>query len=225
MINKYTQPNWEHSILITIDTQKDFALPGASAEVRGTVEILARMKKLLEAYRIQGLPVIHVVRLYAENGSNVDLCRREAVEKGLKIVAPYSEGAELVSEIRPEGYDRIDAKKLLNGGFQLVGPKEWIMYKSRWGAFYKTNLESFIRDRNIDTLVLSGCNFPNCPRASMFEASERDFRVVMVLDAMSQTYDRGIQEMRNIGVQVCESTDVLTMVNKAGNECRQKETK
>src|SRR3989442_358297 len=30
----------------------------------------------------------------------------------------------------------------------------------------------------ISTLVCCGCNFPNCPRTSLYEASERDFRLV-----------------------------------------------
>jgi nicotinamidase-related amidase len=83
------------------------------------------------------------------------------------------------------------------------------MYKPRWGAFYQTGLESFLRERGIDTIVFTGCNFPNCPRTSMYEASERDFRVVMVADSMSQVYDKGVSEMNWIGIHVCHSDDLL----------------
>ncbi|WP_157930379.1 cysteine hydrolase family protein, partial [Mycobacteroides abscessus] len=82
-----------------------------------------------------------------------------------------------------------------------------------WGAFYKTDLEQFLHNKGIDTLVFTGCNFPNCPRTSMYEASERDFRVVMVSDSMSQVYDKGIQEMKNIDVHVCKATDIITSVS------------
>jgi nicotinamidase-related amidase len=86
------------------------------------------------------------------------------------------------------------------------------MYKSRWGAFYKTDLESFLHELGVDTLVFTGCNFPNCPRTSMYEASERDFRVVMVSDSMSQVYHQGIEEMKRIGVHVCTLDEVLGAV-------------
>ncbi|WP_312110738.1 cysteine hydrolase family protein [Brevibacillus reuszeri] len=205
----YTSPNWNTSVLITIDTQNDFTLPSAPAEIMGTHQVLPNMVRLLDAYRAKGLPIIHVIRLYKEDGSNVDICRREAIEKGAKIATPHTEGAELVRELRSAHYTSLDTDKLLSGEFQTAGEHEWVMYKPRWGAFYQTDLEAFLRERGVDTLVFTGCNFPNCPRTSMYEASERDFRVVMVADSMSQVYEKGIQEMNNIGVHVCNLEDVL----------------
>jgi len=209
----YTRPNWHTSALITIDMQNDFTLPDAPAQIHGTMDILPNMKSLLETYREKLLPIVHVVRLYKEDGSNVDLCRREAIENGAKIVAPHSDGAELVAEIRPASYISLDADKLIRGEFQPVGENEWVMYKPRWGAFYQTNLESFLRERNIDTLVFAGCNFPNCPRTSMYEASERDFRVVMVADTMSQVYEKGIEELKRIGAHVCAHDEGIRALN------------
>ncbi|BBI33309.1 cysteine hydrolase family protein [Cohnella abietis] len=208
----YTSPNWKSSVLITIDTQNDFTLPNAPAEIKGTSDVLPKMQSVLEAYRTKGLPIIHVIRLYKEDGSNVDICRKELIEKGAKIAAPNTDGADLVSEIRSPSYASLDADKLLSGGFQSVGEQEWVMYKPRWGAFYNTDLEQFLRDRGIDTILFTGCNFPNCPRTSMYEASERDFRVAMAADCMSQVYEKGIQEMSNIGVHVCSLVDVLSAI-------------
>ncbi len=79
------------------------------------------------------------------------------------------------------------------------------MYKPRWGAFYNTPLESYLNRLGVDTLVFVGCNFPNCPRTSIYEASERDFKVVLVEDAISGLYAKGKEEMLNIGVQVTKA--------------------
>jgi nicotinamidase-related amidase len=49
------------------------------------------------------------------------------------------------------------------------------MYKSRWGAFYTILLEEHLRSLDINTVIIAGCNFPNCPRSPIHEASERDF--------------------------------------------------
>jgi nicotinamidase-related amidase len=211
-MSTYTIAHWDCSILLTIDTQNDFILPNAPAEIKGTADVLPKMSKLLEAYREKGLPILHVIRLYKEDGSNVDMCRKELIESGMRIAAPNTEGAELVEQIRPLNSNRLDAEILLRGEFQSIGEKEWVMYKPRWGAFYNTALEQFLKVQGIDTLVFTGCNFPNCPRTSMYEASERDLRVVMVSDSISQVYEKGIQEMTAIGVYVCELNDVFNSI-------------
>ncbi len=54
-----------------------------------------------------------------------------------------------------------------------------------------------------------GNNFPNCPRTSIYEASERDFKVGLATDAMSRIYDRGIEELKNIGVTMFTKEEIL----------------
>jgi nicotinamidase-related amidase len=100
----------------------------------------------------------------------------------------------------PHPASRLDIKRLISGGIQSLGDQEVIIFKPRWGAFFRTLLEVHLRELRVDTLVFVGCNFPNCPRASMYEASERDFRVVCVEDAISGLYEQGRRELDNIGV-------------------------
>jgi nicotinamidase-related amidase len=199
-VNPYTQPHPDSAALLTIDVQRDFALPGAPLEIPGTTDTVPRIRRLLDAFRAAGRPIVHVVRLYQEDGSNVDPVRRGAVERGERMVAPGSSGAELLDDLKPDPDVRLDAEALLRGEFQRLAENEFVMYKPRWGAFYGTSLEAFLRDWGVDTIVLTGCNFPNCPRTTIYEASERDFRIVAVIDAISGAYDRGVQELRNIGV-------------------------
>jgi nicotinamidase-related amidase len=150
-----------------------------------------------------------MIRLYRKNGSNVDLCRRKVIEDGLNFVVPDSNGAELVREIKPMNSPRLNGDLLLSGRFQSLGDYDWVMYTPRWGAFYQTQLEEFLVERGIYTLIFTGCNFPNCPRTSMYEASERDFKVVMTADTISGVYDQGIWELRNIGITVLNSDDII----------------
>jgi nicotinamidase-related amidase len=53
------------------------------------------------------------------------------------------------------------------------------IFKPRWEASFQTPLEGHLERNGGYTLVFCGCNFPNCPRTSIGEASERDFRVVL----------------------------------------------
>ena len=56
--------------------------------------------------------------------------------------------------------------------------------------------------------MFAGCNFPNCPRTSIYEASERDFRLVLVEDAVSGLYERGKDELRGIGVALMNAAEL-----------------
>jgi nicotinamidase-related amidase len=207
-LNKYTQAHFAQSALITIDTQNDFTLEAAPFRIPGPAEVVPQMVQMLDKYRSKGLTIIHVIRLYLQDGSNVDLCRRQLVEQGAQIVAAETTGAELVQDLKPDSSVKLDTDELMAGNFQQAGKNEFVMYKPRWGAFYKTGLESFLKQRGIDTLVFTGCNFPNCPRASIYQASERDFRIVLVKDAVSQLYPAAEEEMKNIGVNLLSASAV-----------------
>jgi nicotinamidase-related amidase len=102
----------------------------------------------------------------------------------------------------------LDDERLLAGEVQTLGPEESAIYKPRWGAFYETALEEHLRERGVTTLVFCGCNFPNCPRTSIYEASERDFRVVLAHDAVSGLYERGERELAGIGIHLLGAAEV-----------------
>jgi nicotinamidase-related amidase len=173
------------------------------------LQAIPYIQRLVQLYREKGYPIIHVVRLYSSDGSNADLCRRQDIENGKKVVIPESHGAELMDELKPSYSVRLDPSLLLSGRLQHIGSMEWIIYKPRWGAFYKTLLEKHLHKLAINTVVVCGCNFPNCPRATIYEGSERDFKIVLAKDATSGVYDIGLQELKNIGVSVMSADECI----------------
>jgi len=209
----FVSPDYARSALITIDVQCD-TLDGQPLEIPGTSAILPRLAELTTAFRDTAKPIVHVVRLYKPDGSNVDSCRREQIIAGARWLLPGSIGAQLAPGI-VDASIHLDCDRLLAGEVQQIGPDEYIMYKPRWGAFYQTSLEDFLRSRNVTTLVFAGCNFPNCPRTSVYEASERDFRIVLASDAVSGLYERGAAELANIGVTIETATKIASLVRAA----------
>jgi nicotinamidase-related amidase len=206
----YLAPDFRSAALVTIDTQVD-TLDGQPLEVAGTSSAVPRIAALVAAFRDSCRPIIHIVRLYRRDGSNVDLCRRSTVEAGAEFLTPGSTGSQLAPAIVDASFE-LDADQLLEGLPQEVGPGEVVIYKPRWGAFYRTPLEDHLRRRDISTVVFCGCNFPNCPRTSIYEASERDFRIVLAEDAISGLYDRGRDELESIGVTLMPTSAITRAV-------------
>lgn len=206
-MKKYTDPDYKNMALIIIDVQNDFTLTNAPARIEGTLELIPTYQRVIKQFRKMNKPIIHVIRFYKEDGSNVDICRKEIIEAGSKIVIPGSKGSEIVEELKPYSNLALNHRKLLKKKFQKIRNNEWVMYKSRWGAFYNTKLDRFLKKLKINTLVIVGCNFPNCPRTTIYEASERDYKIVVIKDAISKIYEQGINELVNIGVSVISCSD------------------
>jgi nicotinamidase-related amidase len=195
-LDPYVRPQLDRSALLVIDVQADFVDGGASP-VPGTSAVVPVVARLLAAYRAARRPVVHVVRLY--DGEDVDLPRRTLLAAGAPIVRPGSAGAQIVPDLLPAGAPALDAERLLAGGFQPLGEGEWAMWKPRWGAFHRTRLDEHLRGLGVTTVVLAGCNYPNCPRAAVYGASERDYRVLVAADAISGVQPGHLAEAVGMG--------------------------
>src|SRR5512135_2522955 len=99
-MDAYTSPEHRRSALLTIDVQRD-TLDGQPFEVRGTLEALPRIAQAIRFFRDKSRPIIHVVRLYRPDGTNVDLCRRAIVEQGAQVVIAGSTGSQLAAPLLP----------------------------------------------------------------------------------------------------------------------------
>jgi nicotinamidase-related amidase len=216
MMRDYLSPERNRVALLTIDAQRDFCTPNNRAKTGCSIPGAPAMIRLTEGFRGKGRPIVHVVRLYRCDGSNVELCNRASIEEGQRIVMPGTSGAELLEGLKPDHNIRLDSNLLLDGKFQSLGRHEWIMYKPRWSAFYQTPLEEHLKGLGITTLVITGCNFPNGPLASVYAASNRDFRIVLATDALSCCNDVTLAELARMGVYLMTSEQCLAWLARDG---------
>lgn len=201
----HTRPDPGRSALLTVDMQNDFTRAGAPAEIPGTRDVVEPVGRLAAAFRASGRPIVHVIRFYAPDGSDAERVRRSALQGGLELLAPGSQGADVVAGLLPPGAPALDAGCLRAGRMQSLGDAEWAMYKPRWNAFFGTPLAEFLRGQGVDTVVVSGCNYPGCVRATTVGATEHDFRTVLARDAVSRLDPLGIDEMVALGVVALDS--------------------
>src|SRR5258705_12889722 len=143
-MDSHLAPGHARSALVTIDIQRD-TLDGQAFEIAGTSAILPRVGRLLDFFRAHARPIVHVVRLYVPDGSNVDLCRRTTIAEGAPLVLAGSAGSQIAAPLLPADGAPLDVDRLLSGGTQQLGPHESVIYKPRWGAFFRTPLESHLR--------------------------------------------------------------------------------
>jgi nicotinamidase-related amidase len=211
--DQHLEPHWNTAALITIDMQRDFLSDGPFG-LAGTTEILPDLRKLTEAFRAAARPIVHLVRLYPRDGRDVDRVRRTIIEQGATFVSPGTPGRLLAPGLAAEGTSDLDDQLLLSGAPQRLGPDEYALYKPRWGAFYRTPVADLLAEHGVDTVVFAGCNLPNCPRASIFEAHERDFRVVLVTDAVSQGSEQGFREVAGLGTVLMSTAETVEAVSR-----------
>jgi nicotinamidase-related amidase len=208
LVTPYTQLNPDRCALLIIDTQNDFGDPKGAHPMPDLDQVMPNLVKAIEVFREAESLIIHVVRLYKEDGSNVDLCRRRHFEQGeLRMVVPGTWGSELVATTNPTGA-KLDPDALFAGEFQELTPTELVMHKPRFSAFHDTPLKAFLDSKGIDSVVIVGITFPNCVRATQFGATDNGYRVGLIPSACTGVYDEGLKAMQAVGVQLITLDDL-----------------
>ena len=197
----YTLPQRERVALITNELQRDYVEEGSPLATQVTRQSARQAAAVVQDFREQGLPILHGVRFFLPDGSNVEPCRRQEVEEGMRVLMPGTKGADLLCDIRHEGQDRLAVHTLLDGEVQHLGAREYAFYKPRWGAFHRTPLDALLQQWGITTLVLVGSDFQRGVRATVYEACARDYRVVVIPEAAGNDEpESALDELGRLGV-------------------------
>jgi nicotinamidase-related amidase len=69
-------------------------------------------------------------------------------------------------------------------------PPATVIDKPAYSAFSESILAAFLRDKNIDTLI-TGSETDECVLATVLDAVDMGFRVIVVEDALCSSFDQG----------------------------------
>eukprot|EP00752_Nemacystus_decipiens_P005850 g5284.t1 len=169
--------------LIVIDMQRDFLEPGGFGESLGNdVSVLRTAiepcSQLLAACRSAGMLVVHTREGHRPDLS--DLPRHKFLQgpEGKRIGDPGPMGRIL---IRGEsGHDIIPELYPL--------PMEPCVDKPGKGAFFATDLETILRSRGVETLIVCGVTTEVCVHTTVREANDRGFACVVADSACSSFF-------------------------------------
>jgi len=155
--------------VLVIDMQNDFTEEGGVFEIPRIREGFPLLSGFLESVRTIRLPIFYTRHTYSPE-SNVIETRLfpNLAEGGLR------EGTH--------GWDINDALK--------PAPGDTIIDKSRYDAFYKTELEVLLQKRNITNVIIVGTMTEVCCESTARSAMCRDYAVHMVSD-LNFTRDSG----------------------------------
>jgi nicotinamidase-related amidase len=210
-MDEWTRPDPSRMALLTIDIQREFQ-PGGPSGREENAQTIPAAARLAKAFRKAAKPLIHIVRIYLPDASNVDLCRRSRILSGNPLLLPGSLSSQIAAQLLPDPSILLDHRLLLSGAIQNIGPSEYIIYKPRFGAFFGTPLMEHLETLGVDTLAVTGSNYPNCPRATIYEACDRDYRVIAVTDGISLLDEAGKRELEAIGVNCLSSTETVSLL-------------
>jgi biuret amidohydrolase len=173
--------------------------------------VIARARALFTGLRAIGVPIVHVVTIYRDpqetlanpfwNAITNDPSKKRSGNKRHNVVGMPG------TEIIPELFDRSDFV---------------VNTKKRYSAFLHTDLEFLLARRlKADTVILAGINTTSCVLCASFEATNRDYRVVIAADACDtmdgpEAHDFALKLMANISGWVMTNDEILAACGATG---------
>ncbi|MGA9117642.1 MAG: isochorismatase family cysteine hydrolase [Bacteroidota bacterium] len=147
------------SALLVVDMQRFFLDAASPSFTCGGLAILPTVKRVLDAFRRAGRPVIFTRHVHHPGDLDVGIM-------GWWWEGKCIEGSP-ESEIHPEVAP-------------LAGEK--VVFKHRYSAFYNTDLETVLRCLKVEDLVITGLMTNMCCESTARDAYYRDYRVFLLAD-------------------------------------------
>jgi len=186
--------------LINVDMQNCF-VHGYEISAPDGLALLERINQLAAVCRAAGILVIHTSHVLRPDGSNLGVLEElEPVKAG--IINKGTESAALHKEL-------------------VVDPRDILLEKPRFGAFYATDLDLILRTRGIDSVIIAGIATNVCCETTAREAWVRDYRVFFLSDGTT-TFGMGnasgaeLQKatLATLGFVFAQVLSVETMIQK-----------
>ena len=164
----------EHTALMVVDMQNGFCHDDGSvnkvglpaARLQPAIEPCAR---LIAAARLAGIPVIYTRYVYRPDYTDGGVMVHELIPdlKNGHCLAAGTWDMEVLDELAPVKAD-------------------YIIDKNRPSAFFATGLEPVLKGLAISDLAVCGVTTNCCVETTVRDASQRDYRTFVVLDALAE---------------------------------------
>jgi nicotinamidase-related amidase len=135
------------------------------------VRLISNANELARTFRRTGQPVMWVRQEFKPDLSDAFL---EMRDNDIKVAIQGTRGAQLHADLD-------------------YHPNDVTIIKTRYSAFFKTELEGILQELGVSELVLCGINTHACIRMAAIDAYQRDLRVVLAeecIDSYNEEHAR-----------------------------------
>jgi biuret amidohydrolase len=183
----------DRTAVVFIDMQRDFLEPGGFGDSLGNdiaqlARTIAPCGALLRRARDLGLAVIHTREGHRPDLADAPRAKLERGEPSARIGAAGPMGRILIRGER--GHEIVPALAPLRG--------EPVIDKPGKGAFYATDLDAILRNRDIDALIVCGVTTEVCVHTTVREANDRGYRCVVPGDCCGSYFP----EFHEVGLRM-----------------------
>ena len=146
--------------LLVIDMQEFFfRLPERR---NGLAQVIQSINRLIQHFDMLGWPVVHVISAYQPDKTDWDL--KMKVSDTPELILGTAE-VQILPEIN-------------------VQPNHWHVRKTRYSAFFKTDLAERLQAAGIHRVMVCGAYTHYCVNATVFDAFAHDFVPGLITDAV-----------------------------------------
>ena len=177
-----TGPDIQRSALIVVDMQNDFLhpegafghlardLPERNIDMAFLASTIAPVKRLADAFRQAGRPVIYVTHVLKADYSDAAFPYwRGSRMRKTEFLFEGTWGAQIVDELTPR-----------NG--------EHVVVKKGFGGFSNTPLDTILRNHGVTTCVMCGVTTCVCVSTTIRGGVEHNYRIIAVKDGMAEVH-------------------------------------
>ena len=163
-----------YAALIVVDVQNDFVSPEGSAGKRGddvgaAMAMIPNLTGLIDQARKVGLTVVYIRTTHSDWTDTASWIYRTSQKSGLSTCREGTWGAEFYDGIAPL-------------------PSERVVIKHRYSAFINTDLNTVLKARGIQSILVCGVATNVCVETTARDGYMYDYYVTMI-DDCSAAYD------------------------------------
>lgn len=180
--------------LLIIDLQEDFFTDGLLFDRRQ--KLVSNVNELVDEAHTQGVPVIWVRQEFKKDLADAPLYNRKNKRF---ITIEGTSGCQLLPELHFQKED-----------FEIV--------KKRYSAFFNTKLDTLLEKLEVDMLIVSGINTMTCVRTTCIDAYQRDYEVILALDAVGaydlEQHENSIKYLQYAVAEGQHNKEILEMLQQ-----------
>ena len=178
--------------LLVVDLVNDFTQPTGIHHYGTTAEMMPRICDMIPRLRAKGVLIVYIQQVSAKD---------RFINPELKTRLSCVEGS---------GGELLDPRLPVDAG------RDIIVRKSRFSAFFRTDLERILMERGIEKVVVIGTKTNCCVRATATDACMRDYHTYLVSDCVSsntaEISKAHLEDMAKYVAKVIDHRELLAMV-------------